>query len=139
MDENYNQFNKSEYPPFIWCLVGNIIDVRYFGEGKELIIRGTKKFTARTKVYCFPPLWGDGYEEIQVIGKLRRRKHLKIIITSSKFITNWRIQKVFNPFIIRTMKDNGGWDETDDSKEIIENMLKWLSNVTMKVDRIDLF
>ena len=134
-----NQDKHIDYPTFIWCLVGNIIDVRYFGEDKELIKRGTKKFTARTKVFCFPPLWGDGYEEIKVIGKLRRRKYLKMIITSSKYITNWRIKKVYNSYIIRTMKHNGGWDETDSSKETIANMLTWLPKRTMQVDRIDLF
>lgn len=48
--------NNLNYPPFIWCLVGNIIDVRYFGQDQQGVKRGTKKFTGRTKVYCFPTL-----------------------------------------------------------------------------------
>ncbi|MGO4111162.1 hypothetical protein [Paenibacillus sp. YAF4_2] len=93
--------------PYIWCLVGNIIEKRFFGENKT-IRRGTKKFTPNTKVYCFSALWGDGYEEIQVIGKLRGRKNLGVIVTSSAFITNWRLQKVFQPYVVRTMTERNG-------------------------------
>ncbi|WP_201007948.1 hypothetical protein [Paenibacillus glycanilyticus] len=118
--------------PYIWCLVGNIIENRFYGENK-LIRKGTKKFTPSTKVYCFPALWGDGYEEIQVIGKLRGRKNLGIVITSSKYITNWRLQKIFNPYVIRTMTERNGWDGAEESREIIEAMLEWLPSRTMKV------
>ena len=118
--------------PYIWCLVGNIIENRFYGENK-LIRKGTKKFTPNTKVYCFPALWGDGYEEIQVIGKLRGRKNLGIVITSSKYITNWRLQKVYNPYVIRTMTERTGWDDSEDTRKRIEAMLVWLPSRTMKL------
>ncbi|WP_308635792.1 hypothetical protein [Paenibacillus silvisoli] len=121
--------------PFIWCLVGNIIEKRYFGEN-QILKRGTKKFTPNTKVYCFPALWGDGYEEIQVIGKLRGRKNLGVIVTSSKFITNWRLQKVFQPYVVRTMMERNGWDGTEESRRIIETMLDWIPSRTMIVSDI---
>ncbi|MDQ0914553.1 ankyrin repeat domain-containing protein [Paenibacillus sp. V4I5] len=117
---------------YIWCLVGNIVENRYFGEKRE-VRRGTKKFTPNTKVYCFPPLWGDGYEEIKVIGRLKNRKNLGVIITSSKYIRNWRLQKVFQPFVVKTMHERGGWDATEESKRRIENMLVWLPNRTVVV------
>ncbi|GGF90244.1 ankyrin repeat domain-containing protein [Paenibacillus abyssi] len=121
-----------QLPPYIWCLVGNIVEKRYCGEKRE-IRRGTKKFTPNTKVYCFPPLWGDGYEEIQVIGRLKNRKNLGVIITSSKYIRNWRLQKVFQSFVVKTMQERGGWDATEQSKKMIENMLVWLPSRTVVV------
>jgi len=133
MDEN----SMSTLPkPYIWCLVGNIVEERYFGYSRE-IKRGTKKFRPNAKVYCFPPLWGDGYEEIMVIGKTRRRKSYQTVITSSKYITNWRLQKVYEPFIIKKMKGNGGWDDSEESKETISRMLEWLPERTMKVTRMN--
>ncbi|MDF2921648.1 MAG: hypothetical protein K0R57_562 [Paenibacillaceae bacterium] len=117
---------------FVWCLVGNIINERFYGAEKE-IKRGTKKFSPGSKVYCFPALWGDGYEEIKVIGKTRKRKNYSVLITSSKYITNWRIQKAFTPFIVKTMIENQGWDGTEQSKELIEIMLNRLPSVTMRV------
>jgi len=129
----YRQDSRTKLP-FIWCLVGNIVEERYFGDNKE-IRKGTKKFKPKSKVYCFPAQWGDGYEEIQVIGRTRGRKNYSIVITSSKYITNWRIQKVFTPFIVNKMIDNNGWDGSEESKEIINNMIKWLPERTVKISK----
>jgi hypothetical protein len=126
--------NDSLSKPFIWCLVGNIIEERYYGENKEIKL-GTKKFSPNAKVYCFPALWGDGFEEITVIGRTRKRKSYQTVITSSKYITNWRLQKVYEPFIIKKMKENRGWDESEESKKGISAMLEWLHQLTIKVDK----
>jgi hypothetical protein len=56
---------------FIYCLVGNIIEER-FDQVLDKIVKGTKHFSAGTKVYCYPPVWGDGYENIKVIGRHRK-------------------------------------------------------------------
>lgn len=119
--------------PFVWCLVGNIVEKRYNGATRKMEA-GTKKFAPNAKVYCFPVLWGDGYEEITVIGKLRRRKNLGVVITSSKFITNWRLQKVFQPFVVRVMRERGGWDASEESRTEIEGMLTWLPSRTALVE-----
>ncbi|GKS11733.1 hypothetical protein YDYSY3_27330 [Paenibacillus chitinolyticus] len=134
MNENHPLKNVSSPQPFIWCLVGNIVEERYYGENKE-IRRGTKKFSSNAKVYCFPPLWGDGYEEIKVIGRTRSRKSYQTVITSSKYITNWRLKKVYEPYIIKKMRENDGWTDSEKSKEDIELMLKGLPRFTMKVER----
>jgi len=57
---------KNRDVEFVWCLVGNIMGDHPVGQNKE-IKRGTKYFSPGTKVYCFPPQWGDGYEKIYVI------------------------------------------------------------------------
>ncbi len=106
---------------FLWCLVGNIADEIEFGENKELR-KGNKQFRPGAKVYCFPPLWGDGYESIKVIGLPRKSKKLITIIIPSKHITNWRKQKVFNPFIINTMIENNGWNHGKDSKRNLDSL-----------------
>lgn len=118
----------------IWCLVGNIIDEHYYGEDKE-IRRGTKHFSPGTKVYCFPAQWGDGFEKIMVIGRPRKSKRFITVILNSKLITNWRIQRVYTPFVKKKMLENRGWDDSDQSKEIIEQMLKWLPERTEKIDK----
>ncbi|HRI26715.1 MAG TPA: hypothetical protein PK239_11555 [Chitinophagales bacterium] len=120
---------RSEEPEFIWCLVGNIIDEHYFGEHKE-VKRGTKHFLPNTKVYCFPSLWGDGYEDVKVIGRHRKSKTYISIIMPSKYITNWRIQKVYSPYIRSTMQANYGWRNSDEDKNVILGMLEWLPDRT---------
>ncbi len=76
IEELIDRFGKSlediyrsvEEYDFVWCLVGNIVEEHEFGEEKE-IRKGTKHFSPNAKVYCFPALWGDGYEHILVLGK----------------------------------------------------------------------
>lgn len=133
MKEIENINNETINKPYIWCLVGNIIEKRFYGEHKEVKI-GTKRFRPNAKVYCFPPLWGDGYEQIKVIGRTRHRKSYQTVITSAKYITNWRLKKVYVPFIINKMKENNGWTDSEKSKEDILSMLSVLPSRTMKVD-----
>ena len=51
--------NKIENYAGRWCLVGNIVDKRFYGEEHE-IKSGIKLFLPSTKVYIAPHQWGDG-------------------------------------------------------------------------------
>src|SRR2546430_15091317 len=84
-----------------WCLVGNIIEERSYGEGGNEIHRGTKHFSPGTKAYCLPAQWGDGYDQIIVIGRHRKSKQLKTMIISSRWVSNWRAKVLYNPEILR--------------------------------------
>lgn len=123
IDDEIDTINKNSN--FIWCLVGNVVEKHLCGESREIKI-GTKHFSPNTKVYCFPPLWGDGYEDIKVIGHPRHRKSLITIVMKSKYINNWRIQKVYNPFVIKKMIEHEGWDNTDESRKRVTTLLNSL-------------
>lgn len=128
--KNQNVKNRTTY---IWCLIGNIIGEHLHGENKEIKF-GTKHFSPKTKVYCFPVSWGDGYENIKVIGRHRKtNKKIKIIV-NSRYVTNWRLQKVFNPFILNLMFLDNGWTNCEEDKRTIIEMLKWLQSRTMKIE-----
>ncbi len=123
-DNEDDEFSLNESDqPFIWCLVGNIIGEHQFGAAKE-IKYGTKHFSTNTKVHCFPVLWGDGYENIKVIGRHRKSRKQICIIMPSKYICNWRIQKIYNPFIVDTMLSNNGWSNSDEDKKLIMELLE---------------
>lgn len=110
----------------IFCLVGNIIEERLDGDGN--MWKGTKHFSPGTKLYCYPPIWGDGYRNIKVIGKHRKSPRLVTIIIQSKYITNWRLKTVYNPVIIQKMIQNQGWSDEASHKERIEAMAGWLNS-----------
>lgn len=110
------EIRKNRQVEFVWCLVGNIVGEHAVGENKE-IRKGTKHFSPGTKVYCFPPMWGDGYERIYVIGRPRQSARFIKVIIKSNLVTNWRLQKVFKPHIKQEMIKTNGWDETEESKE----------------------
>ena len=132
-DERVSQLLKQFHQPkdindisFIYCLVGNIIDER-FDKNLNKTVYGTKHFSPNTKVYCFPPVWGDGYEKIKVIGRHRKSNRLITMIIPSQRVTNWRLKTVYEPFVIKEMTKNFGWTDKESDKEKINEMLKWLT------------
>ncbi len=126
-----NEDNPSEdQTKFIWCLVGNVIDLHLSGKDQELM-HGTKHFTPNTKVYCFPTRWGDGYENIKVIGRHRKSHRFISIVMPSKLIRNWRLQKVYNPFILNLMQSQNGWTNSEKDRQTILEMLEWLPDRTI--------
>lgn len=124
----------------VWCLVGNIVEERPFGHGGEETRRGTKHFSPGTKVYCFPPLWGDGYERVKVIGKHRGSRRMATMIIRSDWITNRRAKLVYQPSLVDQL--SGYWDGTEKSKELAETLAgtlhKRLADEMAPLDREDL-
>ena len=105
-----------------WCLVGNIAESHEYGENQEIRI-GTKQFMPGAKIYLAPAQWGDGYEKVVVIGKPRRKRSFIEIVMRRKYITDYRLQKVFRPAVLERMEKSEylWWDSTDaDRNEIIK-------------------
>ena len=87
---------------FKWCLVGNIVQSHTYGEEHEMRV-GSKQFAPGAKVYIAPANWGDGYEDVIVIGCPRRCRHYIEIIMRSDLIENVRLKKVYAPFLLKMM------------------------------------
>ena len=111
-----------------WCLVGNIVESHEYGEEHETRI-GTKQFMPDAKLYLAPIQWGDGYENVVVIGKPRHRRGLIEIVMHRKHITNYRLQKVFQPAVLERMEKSkySWWDCTDADRDRIIDILDWLN------------
>ena len=111
-----------------WGLVGNIKPEREYGEDHE-IRRGTKHFSGGAKVYIAPVQWGDGGENVVVIGVPRYRKSNIEIITRSKFIENYRMKKVYKPAVINLMcsSEHYWWNDTDQARKEIIKYLEYLN------------
>jgi len=87
-----------------WCLIGNIVELRGSGEGGAEIKSGTTHFSGGTKVYCLPAQWGDGYNQIVVIGRHRGSKKYTTMIISSAWVTNLRAKVVYSPEVLRRIR-----------------------------------
>ena len=122
-------FDDSNEKEWVWCLVGNIIETHEYGERKELL-HGTKQFRSGAKVYLAPSNWSDGYENIVVIGIPRHSRHFIEIITRSDYVENFRLQKVYNPFLLKMMRDSEylWWDDSEDSCHRIKSLIEALNN-----------
>ena len=129
-NQNTENMNTIEQQEWKWCLVGNIVQDREYGENHE-IKHGTKHFSPGTKVYCAPCHWGDGYEQVVVIGKHRGSPKYIEIIMSRKFIENYRCQKVFRPAVLKLMNNSrwGFWNNTDLTKEWITKLADGLNKI----------
>ena len=122
-----------------WVLVGNIVDGHEVGEEK-ILRHGTKHFSPGTKVICAPAQWGDGYENIVVIGKQRKSFHYIELVMSSLLVENFRLQKVYKPEILKIMaaeRKGGYWGNTDKDRDDILSMVSWL-NPYYKIDPTDI-
>ena len=108
-------------------MVGNIVDKHEYGENHE-IRYGARKFRGGTRVVLGPQRWGDGYEQVNVIGLSRYSRKYKKSVIRRNLITNYRVKKIYSPTILRIMEeteDNDShclwWDNTEESyQEIVK-------------------
>ena len=109
----------------VWCVVANISDRIPRGPGGDETRSGTKHFTAGAKVYCYPPLWGDGYEHIKVIARHRGSKRYVEMIVAAKTLTNCRAKLVYSPYLLDHL--SGCWDESSKSQKKAEELAALLN------------
>lgn len=130
--ENSTAFTPT--PESQWCLIGNIVEERPYGEGGHEMRPGTKHFSGGAKVYCLPAQWGDGYEQIIVIGRHRGSKQFRTMIISSEWVTNWRATVVYNPEVLRRIKmaTSDPWRKNWQSKEEVEMYVKSITEYRAK-------
>jgi hypothetical protein len=107
--------------PAVWCVVANVMREHAYGPGGAQRQRGTKHFQPGAKVYCFPALWGDGYEYIQVIGRHRATHRYVTMVMPSRWLTNWRVDLVYSPYVISAL--DGYWDGTAASKLLAHHIV----------------
>ena len=121
--------SREEAPPGrppgpVWCVVANVVAARPYGEGGKETRRGTTHFAPGAKLYCLPPLWGDGYEKIEVVGRHRASHRYVTMVVRSRWLTNWRAALVYSPHVIAALV--GHWDGSERSKQRAEALVKMM-------------
>jgi hypothetical protein len=117
----------------VWCPVANMVRERPYGlDGRETR-RGSKHFAPGAKLYCFPALWGDGYKQIQVIGRHRATHRYVKMIVNEKWLTNWRVQLAYSPHVIRELWPT--WDGTQHSHERAQGIVDFMTSRVMERER----
>ncbi|MDR2838833.1 MAG: hypothetical protein LBV49_09790 [Azonexus sp.] len=110
--------------PTQWCLVGNIVETRFAGVGGAEEKNGTPHFSGKTKVYCLPAQWGDGYEQIVVIGRHRRSRRFVKMVISSSWVTNWRAQVVYSPVVLNLLHEEFPriWETREEVEAYVQSL-----------------
>jgi hypothetical protein len=121
------QVQSSAQP--VWCVVANVVTERPYGPGGAEKRPGTKHFRPRAKVYCFPALWGDGYDQIKVVGRHRGSNRYVTMIIKSAWLENWRAKLVYSPDVIRRL--DGKWNATEQSRLEAEAIVQYRNTGTV--------
>jgi hypothetical protein len=126
-------------PETMWCLVGNAIDEHVIGEIGDTR-RGTKQFTAGTKVYCLPAQWGDGYASCVAVGLARRTRDWITVVIRTALIANWRAQVVHHPKALERLRcglvtDREVFNHQWESREQVELWAQQLRQSGGRIDR----
>ena len=132
--ESYEQYIEHGHS-WCWSLVGNIVQEHEYGE-ERAIKYGTKHFSRGTKVFIAPAQWGDGYENVVVIGLPRYGRRYIEIIMQSKYIKDYRIKKVYKPAILKRMCSSRYLWRGDTEKDR-KRIIKYLESVSSKKEKID--
>lgn len=110
-----------------WCLVGNVV-AEHKLRGADEVRQGSKHFTAGTKVYCLPPQWGDGFQQVVAIGMARKTRRWITVVMSSGLITNWRAQAVYSATVLGRLRAGfgehaGQWESEAEVRSFANSLL----------------
>lgn len=111
------------------CIVGNIIGNHYWGTSKE-IKRGSKHFRAGAKVYCVFMYGGMGHEQVRVLGKPRKASRMIDVVMGTKFIKNFRLQKIYAPRVIAFLKKHS---QSANADEFAKHSLNFLNSCSIEI------
>lgn len=103
-----------------WGLVGNIVQTHEYGEEHKILV-GSKQFGPGAKVYIAPAQWGDGFENVCVIGKPRHRRGLIELVMPLRLIENLRLKRVFQPAALERMEKSQyrWWSDSEEDRMTI--------------------
>lgn len=88
-----------------WCVVANVLAETTHGEGGEDIQRGLKHFAPGAKVWVLPPQWGDGGENVVVVGRHRGRGHGRLarLVVGRHHLAEFRVRGIYSPAVLREL------------------------------------
>jgi hypothetical protein len=88
-----------------FCVVANVAAETAHGDGGLDIRSGVQHFSAGSKVWVLPPQWGDGCEQVMVVGHHRgtRGRRYARIVMPRRHLTNFRVQAIYKPALFQAL------------------------------------
>ena len=126
-------------PEWVWCLTAEVRDENKIGKDKR-VVHGTRHFSPGTKVFLHPPNWD---ERVAAIGIPRYTdKYIRVVMDVRK-LEHFALEKVSDPEIVTALQNPGNiwmfthmaptsvgrgyWDQSEESRQEIQNAINWLS------------
>ncbi|MGW4214302.1 hypothetical protein ACWEIJ_40395 [Lentzea sp. NPDC004789] len=98
-----------------WCVVANVgaTDLKHFSAG--------------TKLWVLPPQWGDGGQDLVVVGRHRGSPGpVSQMVVPRVHLTNFRVRGVYQPAVHRQLtkplkrKELGQWASKEEAEKVAE-------------------
>jgi hypothetical protein len=86
-----------------WCVVANVAEQVRQGEGRQETRLGLKHFAAGARLWVLPPQWGDGWENVMVVGRHRRSPRYVRMIVPLRHLTDFRVHAVYSPALFHEL------------------------------------
>lgn len=118
-----------EKPKGRWCLVGNIVEERRYGEHGE-VRRGTRLFAPGAKVYCLPSIYAKhgGGDRLFAIGRHRKSGRFIGTVLRPELLVEPRAKVVYHPEVLRRIDEElagagRGFDDPWIDREAVESYI----------------
>ncbi|WP_433334242.1 hypothetical protein [Spirillospora sp. CA-294931] len=85
-----------------WCLVANVApEVPFRPETRRV----SRPFAPSAKVWILPPRWGDGNDEVIVVGRQKGSRRYVRTVLPRRRLTGFRVRGVYSPAVLRRLTD----------------------------------
>lgn len=108
----------NELPEWCWWIAADIIAEHVIGEDK-VTVPGTRHFAPGTTVFYANAYWGQGGERCTVIGVPKYSDDPVGVTIQSKFLTNFRAEKITDRTILNALIRNRLREPSDGNEETI--------------------
>lgn len=120
-----------------WCVVANVTAETFHGEGGVEARSGLKHFAPGAKIWVLPPQWGDGGQDVFVVGAHRgTRGRLVRMVVPRVHLTNFRVRGIYQPAVRRELtaewKERGTPRQWESREEAEEVAVSWALDATVQ-------
>lgn len=92
-----------------WCVVANVATETHHGEDGLDVRAGVHHFAPRAKLWVLPPQWGDGSDNVIVVGQHRGGGHRRParMVLPRHYLVDFRVRGVYSPAATTNSSDHG--------------------------------
>jgi len=135
---------ESEAEVLAWCVVANVAEQTSHGQEEAELRRGLKHFAAGAKLWVLPPQWGDGGDNVFVVGRHRGRGRggrLVRMVVERRHLLNYRVRGIYSETVYRElMKPWAPWGDHPlrlwDTKDQAEQIAQYWNRVCAGVPEL---
>jgi hypothetical protein len=117
----------------IWSVKASIVEDRAFGPLGLERRRGSKHLRAGAKVWAIDAFWGEGGEQVTVIGRHRASLRYSRLVVPAHHVTAFRPQLIYSPTVLALVAEHFVHNPWPGTQEAAANLATNLAAVAEKM------